>query len=177
MVQCPAPSPYSSLSIVRLTMGFRVKNVNDLLYRASTSEPPLQCKTDHKVQAKKTLLNHFWQGTEDGWQLNNYSPDKYIFQLGAVIWNEWFMMLPPFCLLSWGRLAGHGGVEYRTINKKNLYYRFLSDGVKCSRINKLMPASSTTFWQILACTDHWNDFKIKMHNHCSESRSTIKLMQ
>lgn len=61
--------------------------------------------------------------------------------------------------------------------KKKLHYRFLSDGVKCSRINKLMPASSTTFWQILACTDHWNDFKIKMHNHCSESRSTIKRMQ
>lgn len=29
------------------------------------------------------------------------------------------MMLLPFCLLSWGRLAAHGGVECRTINTKN----------------------------------------------------------
>lgn len=72
-----------------------------------------------EAQANQTLLNHFWQGTEDSWQLNNYSPDKYIFQLieGLSLGMSDFRC---FCRSSWGRMVGHGGFA---IDEKSSFFK------------------------------------------------------
>lgn len=139
----------------------------------------------HHCSVKQTIKSkprkHYWiisdRGlkTVDGWIIIHLINIFFNLVLSFGMSDLWC-----FCLFvcwvggDWQHMVE---LSVALLIKKKLYYRFLSDGVKCSRINKLTPASSTTFWQTLARTDHWNDFKIKIHNHCSESWSTIKLME
>lgn len=55
-------------------------------------------------------------------------------------------------LLRWEEPAVHSGVEYHNINKK-WRLRFLSDLIECSRVNKVTPASLTTFCRFATCTE------------------------
>lgn len=146
----------------------------------------INCLSNHRsvkqptrARAKQTLLNHLWQGTEDGWQLNNYSPDKYIFQLRrAVTWNERFLSCSYFFVveLRRGRVGFHA-INKKKIIKKKLYNFFLPGGVKCSWINKLMPASHTTGCRITSRHAPTTAMLSKIRNASSKDTGAINVMQ
>lgn len=124
-------------------------------------EPSPQCKNIHMVRAGTTLFNHLWRAAKDGWQLNSYSP--------IVIWNEWFMT-PQHFICGVGMETGRTWWKWSSaLFNKRLYYSFLSDGWTCSRINKVMPASCTALWAILACDRALKRF-FTIHDPVSLSR-------